>query len=77
MEAAAPPTPSAPNGANGWKFAIFTTGSDSAMKSTNAATLMHTKIAFTVALSRVPSTRRPVTSVAIPTAGKLIKPPAK
>ena len=47
------------------------------MNSTSAATLMHTKMALTVALSRVPNTRSEITSVAMATAGRLMKPPAK
>ncbi len=53
------------------------TGIESAMNSTRAATLMQTKIAFTVALSRVPSTNSAVIKTEMPTAGKLMSPPAK
>src|SRR6202041_83597 len=52
IEAAAPPMPSQPNGANGAKFSALMTGSASAQNSTKAATLMQTSTAFTVALSR-------------------------
>jgi len=51
------------------------TGTLSATKSTNAATLMVARIALTVALSRVPMTSRPVISSPIAAAGRLISPP--
>src|ERR1700761_9717839 len=77
IEAAAPPMPSQPKGANGSKLEVLMTGSASAQNSTKAATLMQTNTAFTVALSRVPSASSVVTSTAMNTAGRLIKPPAK
>ena len=77
IEAAAPPMPSQPKGANGVKFSILMTGSASAQNSTKAATLMQTSTAFTVALSRVPSASSVVTSAAMNMAGTLMNPPAK
>ncbi|MNJ57212.1 hypothetical protein D3C77_527930 [compost metagenome] len=47
-----------------------------ATKAARAAILMTTSTAFSVALSRVPSSSRPVTMPMMKTAGRLISPPS-
>ncbi len=82
MIAAAAITPVSTNGApnplgmKGVKLAPSKAGSAMATNPIRAATLITTRTAFSVALSRVPSSKSPVTTAMMNTAGRLISPPS-
>ena len=61
---------------NGWKWAGSNTGSVTAMNSASAAILISTRIALSVALSRVPAISRPATTQMMKIAGRLMIPPS-
>ena len=61
---------------NGSKCAALNTGSATAMNSASAAILMSTRMALSVALSRVPAISRPATTQMMKIAGRLMTPPS-
>ena len=65
-----------PLGMKGVKLAASKAGRAMATKAIRATILMTTRMAFSVALSRVPSSSRPVTTAMMKTAGRLISPPS-
>jgi len=65
-----------PLGMNGWKFEASNTGKATAINSASAASLITTKMALSVALSRVPASNKPATTTMMKMAGRLITPPS-
>ena len=61
---------------NGWKLAALKTGRATAMNSASAASLITTRMALSVALSRVPAISRPATTTMMKMAGRLTIPPS-
>ena len=65
-----------PLGMKGWKCEASNTGNATAMNKASAASLITTRMALTVALSRVPAISRPATTTMMKMAGRLITPPS-
>ena len=65
-----------PNGMNGCRLSGLNAGSATAMNTARAISLNTTRIALSVALSRVPAISRPATMNVMTMAGRLMTPPA-
>ena len=65
-----------PFGMKGWKWPALNTGKATAMNRASAAILMRTRIALTVALSRVPAISIAATTQMMKIAGRLSTPPS-